>query len=56
MIIDPAMLTEMAFKTSSTVAPVPTVIPDIPDYVKAGNVGNRTLWYAFSSTASMNLP
>lgn len=42
MIVEPAMLE--ALKTSS-VAPIPTVIPGTePVYVKAGDVGNRTLW------------
>lgn len=41
MIVNPEM---MKSKTSS-VAPVPTVIPgNDPIYVEAGDVGNRTLW------------
>lgn len=48
MIIDP-------LKASSSVAPVPTVIPGSdPVYVKAGDVGNRTLWY-FSSVSLLLL-
>ena len=46
MLVDPQMLTEMAFKTSSSaVAPIPTVVPG-PEvhHVKAGDIGNRTLW------------
>lgn len=30
--------------TPSPVAPIPTVIPDIPEYQTAGEVGQRTLW------------
>jgi len=40
MIVNPEIL-----KASSSVAPIPTVIPDpIPTFQKAGDVGNRTLW------------
>ena len=52
MIVDP-QITNMLKSTSlllptasSSVAPVPTVIPgDTPIYQKSGDVGNRTLWY-----------
>jgi len=40
MIVPPAMI------QASTVAPVPTVVPTPPEHVVAGDVGNRTLWYA----------
>lgn len=30
--------------TGSPVAPIPTVLPDIPSYQVAGDVGQRTLW------------
>lgn len=46
MIVNPEIL-----KASSSVAPLPTVIPDpIPTFQKAGEVGNRTLWYAASNS------
>lgn len=42
MIVNPEMLKH---SSSSSVAPVPTVIPgNSPIYVEAGDVGNRTLW------------
>ena len=45
MIVHPEMLA----KASSSVAPIPTVIPGVPPiYETAGDVGNRTLWYAAS--------
>ncbi|KIX00249.1 uncharacterized protein Z518_10388 [Rhinocladiella mackenziei CBS 650.93] len=43
MIIHPEMATPAPMATSSVV-PVPTVIPSPPIYVKSGDVGNRTLW------------
>ena len=47
MIIDPTAL----IKASSSVAPIPTVVPS-PQivYQKAGDVGNRTLWYFLATT------
>jgi len=45
MIVHPDMLksTSLARATSS-VAPIPTIIPTPPIYVEAGDVGKRTLW------------
>jgi hypothetical protein len=46
MIVNPEMLKTGA----SSVAPIPTVVPHpIPTFEKAGDVGNRTLWYAASN-------
>lgn len=43
MIVNPEMLKHSS--ATSSVAPIPTVIPGAePTYVKAGDVGNRTLW------------
>ena len=48
MIVNPEILKATA---SSSVAPIPTVFPDpIPTFQKAGDVGNRTLWYAASNS------
>ncbi|KAK8195957.1 hypothetical protein M8818_007108 [Zalaria obscura] len=46
MIIDPVQALAAASPTSS-VAPIPTVIPTLPEYQKATDVGNRTLWVVF---------
>jgi hypothetical protein len=44
MIIDPTAIVQ-AVQASSSVAPIPTVIPgNEPIYQTAGDVGNRTLW------------
>lgn len=51
MIVHPEMLKSSASSVLSTltatssVAPIPTIIPgNKPIYVKAGDLGNRTLW------------
>lgn len=33
--------------TSTSVAPIPTVIPDVPRFEKIGDVGHKTLWVIF---------
>lgn len=43
MIVDPVQAFE-ALKPTSSVAPIPTVIPSIPEYQAAGETGQRTLW------------
>jgi hypothetical protein len=44
MIVEPQML-EALKHTTSTVSPLPTVIPGTdPIYQRAGDIGNRTLW------------
>jgi hypothetical protein len=53
MIVHPEMLATTASlllpTASSSVAPIPTVVPgSTPIYETAGDVGNRTLWYAAS--------
>lgn len=45
MIVEPQYLEAMKTHATSSVAPLPTVIPGTdPIYVRAGDVGNRTLW------------
>ncbi|EXJ75984.1 uncharacterized protein A1O5_00492 [Cladophialophora psammophila CBS 110553] len=44
MIVHPDMLKTTAATASTSVAPIPTVIPTPPTYVEAGDVGKRTLW------------
>ncbi|KAL2054023.1 hypothetical protein ABVK25_005562 [Lepraria finkii] len=37
-----------ALKKTSSIAPIPTVVPgDTPEFQKAGDIGNRTLWVVF---------
>lgn len=43
MIVDPVE----AFKATSSVSPIPTVVPSLPEYQKAGETGMRTLWVVF---------
>lgn len=42
MIVDP--VEALAKSTPTGVAPVPTVVPSLPEYQDASDVGNRTLW------------
>jgi hypothetical protein len=52
--VDPVEFAEAIFKTSKllvptpspthTVAPIPTVIPNVPHYERAGETGTKTLW------------
>ena len=52
MIVSPEMLKS----SSSSVAPIPTVVPGPSiHYVEAGDTGNRTLWLVFSALPSSNL-
>ena len=52
MIVDPvqamASLVPLATSTTlsptSSVSPIPTVVPTLPEYQKADEVGKRTLW------------
>lgn len=46
MIVDPvqAFATASVPLATSSVAPVPTVVPSLPTYEKATETGNRTLW------------
>lgn len=43
MIVDPVQAFGAA-AASSSVAPIPTVVPTLPSYEDATEVGNRTLW------------
>lgn len=48
MIVDPveAFATHTSsLLASSSVAPIPTVVPSLPEYESATDTGNRTLWY-----------
>jgi len=48
MIVDPVQAFATATSgllASSSVAPLPTVVPSLPEYEKATDTGNRTLWY-----------
>ncbi|KAL1304129.1 hypothetical protein AAFC00_000557 [Neodothiora populina] len=45
MIIDPVQA--MAMKPTSSVSPIPTVVPSLPEYQVAGETGQRTLWVVF---------
>ncbi|OCK79566.1 family A G protein-coupled receptor-like protein [Lepidopterella palustris CBS 459.81] len=55
MIVDPiqAMRTSLLIPTSSsrqahsTVAPIPSIVPDIPEYQDVGNRGKTALWVVF---------
>lgn len=38
----------MTTSTTSSVAPVPTVIPGVPLFQDLGDTGKRTLWYCLS--------
>lgn len=44
MIVNPDMMKTSHIATSS-VAPIPTVIPTPPTIVESGDTGRRTLWY-----------
>jgi bacteriorhodopsin len=47
MIVDPVQAFATATSgllASSSVAPLPTVVPSLPEYQKATDTGNRTLW------------
>jgi len=44
MIVNPEMLKSTLATATSSVAPIPTVIPTPPIFVEAGDVGKRTLW------------
>jgi len=55
MIVNPEMLKTtgslLVPAASSSVAPIPTVVPGPAiTFQKAGDVGNRTLWYAASGS------
>lgn len=56
MIVDPQMLASATYelaKSTSSVSPIPTVVPSLPEYQNVSETGTRTLWYVFSSfTAS----
>jgi len=43
MIVSPEMI-KTASSASTSVAPLPTVVPTPPEFVKAGDTGSRTLW------------
>lgn len=52
MIVDPVQAFATATSgllATSSVAPLPTVVPSLPEYEKATDTGNRTLWYVNTS-------
>jgi hypothetical protein len=51
MIVDPvqAFATATVPLATSSVAPVPTVVPSLPEFEKATETGQRTLWYVSQS-------
>ena len=54
MIVDPVQAFATATSgllASSSVAPLPTVVPSLPEYEVATDAGNRTLWYVFERAA-----
>jgi len=59
MIIDPVQALAQATGTfmeaaKSSVAPIPTVVPSLPEYQTASETGTRTLWYVASSLMSIS--
>jgi len=53
MIIDPVQILKTSARqilptaTPTNVAPIPTVVPDTPEYQFAADSGKRTLWVVF---------
>ena len=48
MIVDPVQAFATATSgllATSSVAPLPTVVPSLPEYETSTDSGNRTLWY-----------
>jgi bacteriorhodopsin len=45
--IVPQPALEAAFVPTSTVSPIPTVVPTLPTYEKAGETGGQVLWVVF---------
>lgn len=44
MIVDPVAALANVAKATSSVSPIPTVVPSLPEYQVAGETGQRTLW------------
>lgn len=45
MIIDPVQaLASVPLSSSASATPLPTVVPTLPEYQKADETGERTLW------------
>jgi bacteriorhodopsin len=48
MIVDPVQaLASVPLATSASATPLPTVVPSLPEYQKASETGERTLWVVF---------
>lgn len=47
MIIDPVQALAAVASHTSTVSPIPTVVPTLPEYEAADEAGQRTLWVVF---------
>ena len=59
MIVDPVQAFATATSgllATSSVAPLPTVVPSLPEYEKATDTGNRTLWYVTTSLKAAKRP
>jgi hypothetical protein len=55
MIVDPVQAFATATSgllASSSVAPLPTVVPSLPEYETSTDSGNRTLWYVLKELQS----
>ena len=45
MIVDPVQaLADVPLASSASATPLPTVVPSLPEYQKASETGERTLW------------
>ena len=44
-----ADVVEAVAKATSSVTPIPTVVPSLPEYQVASETGIRTLWYVHTS-------
>ena len=45
MLVHPDMMKTSSLLATSSVAPIPTIIPTPAIYEEAGDMGKRTLWY-----------
>lgn len=58
MLVDPmqAMATASLPLATSSVSPIPTVVPTLPEYQDATETGTRTLWYVYPSSSRVHVP
>lgn len=45
MIVEPNAVMDSIMAAATSVAPIPSVVPTLPDFETAGETGHRTLWY-----------